>query len=104
VTTSDGFDGNITLALGVNADGVVNGISFTELHETAGMGMRADEEAFKGQFAGKSDDPFKMTKSGEAGAANEIEAISGASVTSRAVVNAVNAGLDFYASVMKGGN
>ena len=104
VTTSDGFDGNITLALGVNADGVVNGISFTELHETAGMGMRADEEAFKGQFAGKSDDPFQMTKSGEAGAANEIEAISGASVTSRAVVNAVNAGLDFYASVMKGGN
>ncbi len=103
-TSSDGFDGTVTLALGLNAEGVMNGISFTELHETAGMGMRADEDAFKGQFAGKASFPLKLTKNGEASAENEIDAISGASVTSNAVINAVNAGLDFYESVMKGGN
>jgi len=104
VTSSDGFDGTITLALGLNAEGTVNGISFTELHETAGMGMRANEEGFKGQFRIRDVYPFKLTKAGEADDPDEIDAISGASVTSNAVINAVNAGLDFYQSVMKGGN
>ena len=104
VTSSDGFDGDITFALGLNAEGAVNGISFTELHETPGMGMRADEDSFKGQLIGRSEYPFKMTKSGEGSAANEIDAISGASVTSGAVINAANAALDFYESFMKEGN
>ncbi|MGX8698462.1 MAG: FMN-binding protein, partial [bacterium] len=52
VTTADGFDGNIVLTVGVASDGTVNGISFTELNETAGMGMRVDEESWKAQFAG----------------------------------------------------
>ncbi len=104
VTSSDGFDGDITLALGLNTEGAINGISFTELHETAGMGMRANEDSFKGQFAGRTMYPFKLTKNGEASSEDEIDGISGASVTSSAVVNAVNAGLDFYQSVMKGGN
>ena len=63
-----------------------------------------EEEAFKGQFAGRTRFPLKLTKNGEASAEDEIDAISGASVTSNAVINAVNAGLDFYESVMKGGN
>ena len=104
VTSGDGFDGNITFALGLNSEGVVNGISFTELHETPGMGMRASEDSFMGQFAGKTAGLLKMTKNGEADDADEIDAISGASITSGAVVNAANAALDFYQSFMKGGN
>jgi len=100
VTNSDGFDGNITLALGLNAEGVMNGISFTELHETAGMGMRANDDEFRSQFEGRHLYPLRLTKSGEASAPEEIDAISGASVTSNAVINAVNAGLDFYLAEM----
>jgi len=104
VTTADGFDGNITLAVGINADGAVNGISFTELNETPGMGMRVDEDAFKGQFSGKAVSRFTLNKAGGSTADDEIDSVSGASTTSGAVVNAVNAALDFYANVVKGGN
>ena len=84
------------MALGLTAEGAVNRISFTELNETAGLGMRADEDSFKDQFAGKSG----SVNYGEDG----VEAMSGATVTSTAVRNAVNAGLDFYETVLKGGN
>ncbi len=97
VTTADGFDGNITLSVGLTADGTVTGIAFTELNETAGMGMRADEEEFKSQFNGVNTDAFVLNKQGNASADNEIDTVSGASVTSSAVVNAVNTALAFYA-------
>ena len=97
VTTHDGFDGDIKLSVGIDTEGTVTGIAFTELNETAGMGMRADEPEFKDQFAGVSTDAFTLNKSGNASADNEINTISGASTTSGAVVNAVNTALAFYA-------
>ena len=104
VTTADGFDGNVTLAVGLTPDGAVNGISFTELHETPGMGMRVDEDEFKGQFAGKSVDKFTLNKAGGSTEDDQIDSVSGASTTSGAVVNAVNAALDFFRATVKGGN
>ncbi|MBQ9562683.1 MAG: RnfABCDGE type electron transport complex subunit D [Lachnospiraceae bacterium] len=104
VTSMDGFDGNITLSMGLTAEGETTGIAFTELNETAGMGMRADEPAFKDQFSGRTSAKFVLNKSGDGTGADDINSISGASITSGAVVNAVNAGLDFYNNVVKGGN
>jgi len=104
VTSSDGFDGNITLAVGIQPDGTVNGISFTELHETPGMGMRVDEDAFKGQFSGKNVGAFTLNKAGGSTEDDQIDTVSGASTTSGAVVNAVNAALDFFRTNVKGGN
>ena len=95
VTTAEGFDGNIVLTVGVSTDGTVTGISFTELNETAGMGMRVDEDDWKAQFAGKKVDSFSLNKSGGSTADNEIDTVSGASTTSGAVVNAVNAAISF---------
>ena len=103
-TSSDGFDGNVSLAVGLNAEGVLNGISFTELNETPGMGMRVDEPAFKDQFAGRSMTKFTLNKAGGSTEDDQIDSVSGASTTSGAVVNAVNAALDFFHSFMKGGN
>ena len=102
VTSSEGYDGNITLSLGIRADGTVEGISFTELHETPGMGMRAGDPEFMSQFEGRNVTSFVHNKGGASGS-DTIDAISGASTTSGAVVNAVNAGLDFFQSVMKEG-
>jgi electron transport complex, RnfABCDGE type, D subunit len=102
VTSGDGYDGNVTLSMGLDATGKVLGIAFTELTETPGMGMLADEPAFKDQFANRSVTQFVHNKGGASGE-NTIDAISGASTTSGAVVNAVNAGLDFFHTVM-GGN
>ena len=99
VTSADGFDGNITLALGLTPEGAVTGISFTQLTETPGMGMRADEDSFKSQFTGKNA-VLKLVK-GDVSADNEIAAISGASVTSGAVTNAVSAGIDFWQNIIR---
>ena len=95
VTSGDGYDGNVTLSLGLDATGKVLGIAFTELTETPGMGMLADEPAFKDQFVDRQVTQFVHNKGGATGD-NVIDAISGASTTSGAVVNAVNAGLDFW--------
>ena len=96
VTSGDAYDGTLTLAVGIRPDGTVNGISFTELHESPGMGMLCGEEKFKSQFAGVKTDAFVLFKSGGASADNEIDSVSGASISSGAVVNAVNAALDFW--------
>jgi RnfABCDGE-type electron transport complex G subunit len=100
-TSSDGFDGDITVAVGIAADGTVNGISFIELNETAGMGMRCAEAEFKDQFSGVNVEKFTLNKAGGSTAEDEIDSVSGASISSGAVVNAVNAALDFYAANMK---
>ncbi len=97
VTTHEGFDGDITMAVGILPDGTIEGISFTELNETAGMGMKAAEPEFKDQFAGKNVTSFNLNKAGGSTADTDIDTISGASTTSGAVVNAVNTALDFFA-------
>ena len=94
-SSGDGFDGKISLSVGVNKDGAVQAIAFTELNETAGMGMRCDEPEFKDQFAGKAVESFVLNKAGGSTEDFEIDSVSGASISSGAVVNAVNAALDF---------
>lgn len=101
VANSDSFDGGLALVVGILPDGTVNGIAFTELHETPGMGMRCGEADFMNQFAGAQVDAFTLNKSGASTAPDMIDSVSGASVTSGSVVNAVNAALDFYAANLK---
>lgn len=99
VTDHEGYGGDIQFAMGVTLDGVTNGISFLSIGETAGLGMKAKEDDFKNQFAGKAVSKFSYTKNG-ASADNEIDAISGATITTNAVTNGVNAGL-YYISTIK---
>ena len=86
----------------VKEDGTVNGISFLSISETAGLGMKADTDEFKGQFADRNAASFSVTKTG-ASADNEIDAISGATITTNAVTKGVNAGLAAI-EYLKGGN
>ncbi|MGI6011025.1 MAG: RnfABCDGE type electron transport complex subunit G [Ruminococcus sp.] len=102
VTDSEGYGGDIQLSMGVQLDGTVNGISILSISETAGLGMKADTDEFKSQFADKNVEQFTYTKSG-ASADNEIDAISGATITTNAVTNGVNAGLLTF-QYLKGGN
>ena len=174
VTSGDGVEGDITLSVGISADGTVTGIAFTELNETPGMGSLCGEPAFKDQFVGVKTDRFDLSGSGlvidgasEAtgtadtasgatgtadaasgatgtadtasgatgtadtasgatgtadaatgatassdtaesvtvmtGSSTEIDGVSGATKSSRAVVNAINAALDFFRTYKKGG-
>lgn len=98
VTDHEGYGGDIQFAMGVTVDGTTNGISFLSIGETAGLGMKAKEDEFKNQFSNKSVAKFSYTKNG-ATADSEIDAISGATITTNAVTNGVNAGLYFISTL-----
>lgn len=102
VTAKDASQSTITFSVGIQADGTVNGYSITDISETPGLGMKAQEEEFYGQFEGKLVDSFTVVKSTPS-ADNEIEAISGSTITSKAMANGVNACLVYFQNVLTGG-
>ena len=93
-TDKDGFGGSIQITVGITTDGTVNGVSILSISETAGLGMKATEPAFYGQYEGKQAEKFVVSKDG--GDGEPIDALSGATITSRAVTGAVNAALGYY--------
>lgn len=101
VTTKEGYGGNIELMVGITMEGSISGISILSISETPGLGMQAGDVLVP-QFAGRTAESFVYTKTG-AVAENEIDAISGATITTRAVTNAVNAGLYYFEILLKGG-
>ena len=93
-TDKEGYGGDIKITDGITADGTINGISILSISETAGLGMRATEPAFYEQYQGKQAEKFVVSKDG--GDGEPIDALSGATITSRAVTGAVNAALGYY--------
>lgn len=100
VTDHEGYGGDIQFSMGVTLDGTLNGISILSISETAGLGMKAGDVLVP-QFADKQVEQFTYTKSGST-SDSEIDAISGATITTKAVVNGVNAGLVYFRSVLGG--
>ena len=97
-TTPGGFDNTITMMVGIDNDGKVLGISIISHTETAGLGAVAAAgtpagEAFRGGFVGKTGS-VSVTKDG-----GEVQAITGATITSRAVCVGVNAALECVAQM-----
>ena len=101
VTSHEGYGGDITFSMGVKNDGTLNGISILSISETPGLGMNA-EEVLKPQFANKQVLSFTVTKSGST-MDSEIDAISGATITSNAFTTAVNGGLYYFQTQLGGG-
>ena len=94
-----GFGGGIDMMVGIDHEGNVTGISIISHTETAGLGaVAADKtakgQAFRDQFTGLSEE----TAVGE-----QIDAISGATITSKAVTEGVNAALSLVAAMDKEG-
>lgn len=100
VTDHEGYGGDIQFSMGVKLDGTLNGISLLSISETAGLGMKAGDVLVP-QFANKKVTQFTYTKSGSIDD-SEIDAISGATITTNAIVNGVNGGLIFFDSVLAG--
>lgn len=105
VTTTTGYKDPITLVIGYSKEGVIQGVEILSINETAGLGMNATKPSFIGQFLSKNVPQFEVTKTG-ATTDNQIDALSGATITSKAVTNAINAGIGFmseYATDLGGG-
>ncbi len=95
-----GYSSYIDVLIAVNPDFTVRQINIIGHAETPGLGDEIEKESFKNQFAGKAPDSLKVMK---VETSENIQAISGATISSRAVAeDAVKSGVDFLIRTMKG--
>lgn len=83
VTQADGFGGPLTVMTGFAPDGTIAGVRVTESSETAGLGSRVGEAAFTDLFVGKT-------------SVDGIEGIAGASISSKAMFEAITAAVGLF--------
>ncbi len=100
-TEPKGYGGPINMLTGIDADGIITGISIVGHSETPGLGANATEEEFRAQYIGKTG-TLKVTKS-ESANEDEIVAMTSATITTDAVTVGVNEALSFFDSNLKGG-
>ena len=98
-TVSKGYGGDISLMVGVGVDGTVQGVSILSINETAGLGMNAENPEFLEQFLGKTG-TIGVQKNGSSD--TEIQALTGATITSEAMADGVNQAL-FVCEQLGGG-
>lgn len=95
ITSTAGYGGDIKFSIGIKMDGTLNGYSILSISETAGLGMKAKEDKFSSQFKNKNVERLEVTKTG-AKSDEEIDAISGATITSKAMTYGVDSGLCYF--------
>lgn len=88
--TNKGFSGNISLMVGILADGTLKNISVLQHAETPGLGSKMTEPTFKDQFNGKKANSFNIKVKKDGG---DVDAITAATISSRAFCDAVNRAL-----------
>lgn len=91
----NGFGGAIDMMVGVGTDGTVTGVAIVNQSETASLGANCTREDFRQQFIGATGG-LAVSKDG-----GTIDALTGATVTSRAVTEGVNTALEFVQEVLK---
>ena len=102
VVAGDGYGGDIKFSVGIGADGTYLGTSILSISETAGLGMRVKTSPdFLAQFKSANTDKFVLVKDGSGAAAGDekFDAISGSTVTSKAVLRGVNSALIAYKEI-----
>jgi Na+-translocating ferredoxin:NAD+ oxidoreductase subunit G len=91
-----GYGGDMNLMVGIDSKGVITGVEIGNNNETPGLGSKASDEDFKSQFTGIAPkNKFRVVKEDKS-EPEEIEAITGATITSRAVTRGVQAAYDMW--------
>lgn len=101
-TTPKGYAGQVEVLIGISTDGTIAGVNIGANNETPGLGSKASDDKFKGQYQGKNMQ-LNVIKSGTP-KDDEISAISGATISSRAVTSGVNEALNYYKDELSKGN
>ncbi len=99
MTEPKGYGGAITMAVGVDLEGKVTGIDITTHSETPGLGAKCTEEEFTKQFEGKGSGVTAVKSEPKE---NEIDTITSATITSKAVTLGVNNAIDAVNAVKEG--
>ena len=97
-TEVQGYGGAVRLMVGVDAGGSVTGLRLLSHSETPGLGAKASSSDFLNQFAGKTGPTLSIVKQPPT-QAREVQAITGATITSTAVTGGVEQALAFSASL-----
>ena len=99
----NGYGGDVTLSIGIRNDGTVTGVKVTSMSETSGLGANCTKPEWVAQFAGKgkSGNGIGYVRDGNPGP-DEIDAITSATITTKAVLEAVNQALAFAPTVLNG--
>lgn len=87
---SRGYGGQVPAAVAFSADGVILGVTMMDNSETPGLGQKVTEPAFSAQFAGKTAEPLTI---------DEIDAVTGATISSRAAVSAIDLAIAAYREI-----
>jgi electron transport complex protein RnfG len=98
-TTAKGYGGPVTLMTGIAPDGRIMGVAVLSAAETPGLGARISEKAFTGRFDGVAPTSGFRTVKTAPTAAGDIEVLTGATISSRAVVDAVNIALRTFTDI-----
>ena len=91
--TNKGFSGNISLMVGILANGTINNISVLQHAETPGLGSKMSESSFKDQFNNKNTTSFNFNVKKDGG---DVDAITAATISSRAFCDAVNRAISTF--------
>lgn len=88
-----GYAGIINTTIGINRDDTISSVAINKLDqtETPGLGVKITQDSFKSQFKGKKGDEIKLKKDG-----GTIDAITAATISSRAVANGIKDGWEWY--------
>ena len=98
-TAEKGYGGDVSVMTAVNTDGTVKSVAILDVsNETPGLGQNAAKESFYSQYAGKKSG-ISLVKNGAESDKNEVNAVTGATITSTAVNKAVNTALKQFESV-----
>ncbi len=98
--STKGYGGDIKIMVGIDAQDEITGVEILSHSETPGLGANCTNESFRSMFEKPiPDEGFKVNKDG-----GEIDAITGATITSRAVTNGVNEAIEIYSSIKGGEN
>ncbi|MDK2866775.1 MAG: H+/Na+-translocating ferredoxin:NAD+ oxidoreductase subunit [Clostridiales bacterium] len=97
-STPNGFGGSVEVVTGIDSEGTLSGVRIGNHNETPGLGAKATDPSFYEQYAGMSTDtPIGVAKSNPT--ETDIQAITGATISSRGVTSGVNASIDAFHSI-----
>ena len=97
----EGYGGEMNILVGISTEGEITGLKVVGHSETPGLGAKATEESFQNQFAGMpTSTSLTVIKSGTPGD-NEVQAITGSTITTQAVTDGVNAALEVFNEMNK---
>lgn len=100
-SSAKGYGGAIGVMVGMDTEGVITGIEILSHAETPGLGANATGDGFKSNFVGKSG---TLTVNKNSNDGQNVQAITAATITSKAVTSAVNAVIAEFENITGGEN